>query len=495
MKNYLKLAEKFETINNLKNARGILSWDNSVMMPEGASNDRASQFQAIESVCHDIINSTEVSDLLDSVEENELKDLNQWQSSNLKLMRNEWVHSTAIDKKLLKEFIYSSTECEMRWRGAKAGNDFKTYAVFFKKVLKLSREIADIKSEKLGVSKYDALLDQYDSGRRSSQIDKVFDDLLEFIPDFIPDVLEKQKSEEGFKVPPGKFSISKQKELARKLMEKIGFDFNKGRLDESLHPFCGGTSEDVRITTRYKEDEFINSLMGVLHETGHAMYELGLPRDYISQPVGQALGMTTHESQSLLMEMQVCRSKAFISFLSPLLSEYFGADDAYEIGNLYRYYNHVQPSLIRVDADEVTYPLHIIIRYQIEKKMIEGDIEVHELPFVWNDLYKKYLGLNVPSDREGCMQDIHWSDGSFGYFPTYTLGAITASQFYAKFRKDNPNIDDEIVSGNFSSLIHWLRENIHSKGSCLKADDLLYDVTGDRINSNIYKEYLKNKYL
>jgi carboxypeptidase Taq len=278
-------------------------------------------------------------------------------------------------------------------------------------------------------------------------------------------------------------------------MKQIGFNFDQGRLDVSLHPFCGGTSQDVRITTRYKEDDFTQSLMGVLHETGHAMYELGLPKDYSTQPVGLALGMTIHESQSLLMEMQVCRSRPFINYLSTILPQYLGKSDAYKPDNLYNLYNNVEPGLIRVDADEVTYPLHVIVRYEIEKDLVEGDMEVDDIPQAWNEAYKKYLGIDVPNDKDGCMQDIHWSDGSFGYFPTYTLGAMTAAQFYKKAVDDNPEIPSEIERGDFSRLVTWLRENIHSQGSLHSPTELTEKVTGESLSSEIFKSYLQDKYL
>lgn len=495
MKSYLKLAEKFETMSRIDNSLAILSWDNSVIMPSGSAASRGQDIATLAALSHQIINSPEISDLLDDAEQpNNISDLDEWQKSNLKLMRHQWQHATSIPEKLLKDFSVAGSKCEIHWRQAKQDNDFKTYAHFQKPVLELGQEIASLKAEALGLSKYDALLDQYDAGRRSEEINKVFAELESFLPEFIQQVLEKQKTKDII-LPEGKFSTDKQKSLGVSLMEKIGFDFNRGRLDISSHPFCGGTVDDIRITTRYDESNFTESLMGVLHETGHALYESGLPEPYKTQPVGKALGMTVHESQSLLMEMQVCRSEEFISYLLPLIKESFGDQPAFEADNFYRMYNKVEPSLIRVDADEVTYPLHVIIRYKLEKAMVEGDLTIDDLPSAWNEQYKKLLGVDVPNDKLGCLQDIHWSDGSYGYFPTYTLGAMYAAQFYDKCKCDNPEISEEIKSGNFNRLISWLRENIHSKGSILPANDLLKQVTGRDLDVELYKRYLSDKYL
>jgi carboxypeptidase Taq len=494
MKSYLKLAEKFETTANIYKAMSILGWDNSVMMPEGSAEDRAKQQATLGAIAHQMIVSAEVKDLLQAAEA-ETKDLDQWQKANLRLMRNEWVHNNAVPEKLLKEFTMVSSECEMRWRTARADNDFKTFSIFLKKVLKLSREIADLKSKALGVSRYNALLDQYDEGRKSEDIDKIFADLKTFLPDFIDNVMSKQSKQKPAVTPSGHYPVETQKQISIELMKIIGFDFEKGRLDVSSHPFSGGTPDDVRITTRYNEKDYTDSLMSVFHETGHALYSAGQPLRYRDQPVGNSLGMSIHESQSLLIEMQVCRSRDFLNFLEIYTKKYFG--DSYENSaeNLYAYYNKVQPSLIRVGADEVTYPIHVIIRYEIEKQLVEGVMEVDDIPAVWNKMMKDMLGVTVPSDREGCMQDIHWSDGSFGYFPTYTLGAMTAAQFYAQAKRDYPNIPAEISKGNFSTLVSWLREKIHSQGCLYTADQLIKNTTGEPLNAEVFKGYLRDKYL
>jgi carboxypeptidase Taq len=263
-----------------------------------------------------------------------------------------------------------------------------------------------------------------------------------------------------------------------------------------LHPFCGGTPDDVRITTRYDETNFTRALMGVLHETGHALYERGLPAHWRRQPVGDARGMSVHESQSLLVEMQACRSREFLEFTAPLLRDAFGGKGpAWEPDNLYRIYTQVERGFIRVDADEVTYPAHVILRYRLEKAMVAGDLEVEDLPGEWNHAMRELVGVTPPTDREGCLQDIHWYDGAWGYFPTYTLGAMTAAQLFAAAKRADTTIPAAIARGNFAPLLAWLRMNIHGKGSLLSTSDLLRQATGSSLDARIYEDHLKRRYL
>jgi carboxypeptidase Taq len=494
MKSYAKLTEKFDKMANLYNATAILNWDQSVMMPEHANEGRANQLATIYSICHNLITEKETEELLTDTEQNEKNTLNQWEKANLRVMRSYWVHANAVPDKLNTEFTVETSKCEMIWRKAKPENDFKSFAESLKKVLKLSREIATLKADYLNLSKYNALLDGYDTGRRFENFEPIFEDLKKFLPNFIANVVDKQKSRKKPIKPEGIFAIDKQKKLAEIIMQKIGFDFKSGRLDVSAHPFCGGNNDDVRITTRYDEKDFTKSLMSVMHETGHAMYNFGLPKEYKTQPVGNDLGMTIHESQSLLVEMQVCRTMPFIKFLTPIAKEIFGDIQGINEENLLGIYTEVKPDFIRVDADEVTYPLHVIIRYEIEKALIEGEMQVDDLPQVWNTKYKDYLGLDVPNNTLGCMQDIHWSGGSFGYFPTYTLGAMTAAQFYKKAKLTIPELENQISTGNFSNLMNWLHENIHNKGQLYLPDELIENVTGKQLNFNDFKDYLVGKY-
>ena len=279
-------------------------------------------------------------------------------------------------------------------------------------------------------------------------------------------------------------------------MAALSFDFDHGRLDESLHPFSAGTPDDLRITTRYDEADFTSALMAVLHETGHALYERGLPARWRRQPVGRARGMDIHESQSLIVEMQACRSSAFLVYAAPLLRQAFaGSGPAWEADNLHRLAIRVERGFIRVDADEVTYPAHVILRYELERDMIAGGLSVPDLPEAWNAGMERLLGATPPDDRRGCLQDIHWYDGAWGYFPLYTLGALTAAQMFAAARKADPGLGGAIAEGRFKPLLRWLEHNVHGLGSYLEADELIRRATGAPLGTEAFKAHLKERYL
>jgi carboxypeptidase Taq len=279
-------------------------------------------------------------------------------------------------------------------------------------------------------------------------------------------------------------------------MKRLGFDFEHGRLDTSHHPFCGGVPDDVRLTTRWDESGFLSGLMGVLHETGHALYERGLPVRWRHQPVGEARGMSFHESQSLLVEMQACRSREFIDYLAPVVSATFGGSGAaWGADNLYRIYTRVERSLIRVDADEVTYPAHVILRYRLEKALIAGDLDLADLPGAWREAMRELVGIVPHDDRDGCLQDIHWPGGAWGYFPTYTLGAMTAAQLFDAATLADSSIRPSIAKGEFGPLMSWLRTNVHSRGALLPTRDLLAAATGKPLDPAIYKAHLARRYL
>ncbi|MDH5750008.1 MAG: carboxypeptidase M32, partial [Rhodospirillales bacterium] len=419
-----------------------------------------------------------------------------WQAANVREMRRLWVHATALDEALVLALSRAGSACENKWREARPKGDFAAILPELKTLLSLVRETAQAKADALGVSPYDALLDQYEPGGKSAEIDPVFADLESFLPGFLGEVLEHQAQEPAVIPLQGPFSIAAQRALGVKMMAALGFDFDFGRLDVSLHPFCGGTPDDVRITTRYDESDFTSSLMGVVHETGHAMYERGLPEKWRRQPVGEARGMSMHESQSLLIEMQVCRSSDFLSFAAPHMREAFkGSGPAWGADNLGRLYTRVERSFIRVDADEVTYPLHVLLRYGLEKALIKGEMEADDIPLAWNEGMERLLGITPPSDREGCLQDLHWYDGAWGYFPTYTLGAMTAAQLFAAARKADAAILPGIARGDFAPLMAWLRTNVHEKASSKTGREILIEATGQPLNAQVFEGHLRARYL
>jgi len=316
------------------------------------------------------------------------------------------------------------------------------------------------------------------------------------LPDLLDAVLSRQAALPLTPIPSGSFPVELQRRVGMQLMEQIGFDFEHGRLDVSAHPFCGGTPDDVRITTRYDESDFARALIGVLHETGHALYQRGLPAQWRLQPVGRARGMAVHESQSLFLEMQVCRSRAFLTFAAPILRETF-ADDGpgWDADALHRRQICVKRSLIRVDADEVTYPSHVILRYRLERAMIAGDLVPADLPGAWADGLRQLLGIVPANDREGCLQDIHWYDGVWGYFPTYTLGALIAAQLFEAAREAIPDVLVAIGRGEFAPLLGWLRERVHSKGSLLSTSELVENATGRPLGTASFERHLHDRYL
>jgi carboxypeptidase Taq len=364
------------------------------------------------------------------------------------------------------------------------------------RVLRLQREIAVIKGDYLGRGPYEALLDQYEPGGSVATFDRLFDEIAAFLPDLLEAALTRQAATPSPPAPSGPFPVELQRRVGMRLMERIGFDFAHGRLDVSAHPFCGGIPDDVRITTRYDENDFARALMGVLHETGHALYQRGLPAEWRLQPVGRARGMAVHESQSLLLEMQVCRSRAFAIFAAPILREAFsGGGPGWETDALYRRQIRVQRSLIRVDADEVTYPAHVILRYRLERAMLAGDLVPADLPGAWAEGLQGLLGIAPANNGEGCLQDIHWYDGVWGYFPTYTLGALIAAQLFEAARAAIPDVLQAIAAGEFAPLLGWLREQVHAKGSLLSTSDLVESATGRPLGTASFERHLQDRYL
>ncbi len=492
---YQELERRHARIAAIGDALGILGWDTQTIMPEGANDGRAEQTATLSVIAHELATDPRIADLLADAETD--TGLDAWQRANLREMRRHHIQSTAIPADLVEATSKAVSVCEMTWRAARAESDFAKLLPSLTEVLARVREGADAMGSVMGISAYDALLDSHDPGARAERIDALFADLSTFLPDLIGRVLDRQAAAPAAVDPQGPFPVEKQRELGVRMMERLGFDFSRGRLDVSLHPFCGGATGDVRITTRYDEANFTDALMGILHETGHALYEQNRPRAWLGQPVGQSRGMAVHESQSLLMEMQACRSPEFITWLAPVVRETFGGEGpAWESLNLRRLYSRVERGFIRVNADEVTYPAHIILRYRLEKALIAGDLTLPDLPGAWNDGMAELVGVVPPNDRLGCLQDIHWPGGGWGYFPSYTLGAMTAAQLFDAARTADPEIVPALSRGEFAPLVAWLRVNVHETG-CFHAsgDELLTAATGRPLDSSVFKRHLEQRYL
>ena len=383
MSAYQQLEARFRRLGALDEAIGVLNWDGATMMPPGGAATRAEQLATLSRLAHEQLAAAEVGDLLAEAE-GESGGLDPWQRANLREMRRRRGHAAAMSGALVEAVSRASSACETVWRKARPENDFAAVLPLLDEMLRLQREVAAAKAEHLGVSPYEALLDRYEPGGSVAMIDRLFAEIAGFLPDLIEAALARQGALAPPPAPPGPFPIAAQRHAAVRLMEAVGFDFSHGRLDVSAHPFCSGAPDDVRITTRYDESDFGKALMGVLHETGHALYKRNLPAMWRLQPVGAARGMAVHESQSLLLEMQCCRSPAFISFAAPILREAFAGDGpGWEAEALYRRQIRVSRSLIRVEADEVTYPAHVILRYRLEQAMIAGDLRPRDLPGAW----------------------------------------------------------------------------------------------------------------
>lgn len=494
-KNYTLLEQKQEQLSHISHLLGTLNWDAAVMLQPGSAANRHQEIATLGMLCHRLQTEDEFLQLLSKAEQ-EVDALDKWQQLNLKLMRRNYDHATCLTEDIEHTHSMVCSASEFAWRKARATNDFNSYAEHLDKVFDSVRNIAKIKSDKFCLSEYDVLLDGFDPGRRSSEIKPVFEKLKRELSKLYQDIGQKQVSEKILSLK-DKIPEELQKQIGLHIMKDMGFDFDRGRLDKSTHPFCSGTNDDVRITTRYDESNFISSLYGVIHETGHALYQLNLPAKYRNQPIGDPMGMAFHESQSLIMELQACTSRNFTEYLSKILRDHFSiSGPEYSAENLYKLITRVKPSFIRVEADEVTYPLHVILRYEIEQEIIFNNLKAKDLPTIWNEKMKAYLGIEPKNYAEGCLQDIHWPSGWVGYFPCYTNGAIIASMLMKNAIEQQPKISDDLKSGNFKKLNDLLNANLRNHGSSLDSSDLLKNSTGhEHIDADIFLDYLKHKYL
>lgn len=493
MSAYKDLEKIFERISHLNHLHAIVNWDEAVMMPIGGGVARAKALATLDALIHETLTQKKIAELIKRAKEEPLN--NSWEQANLKWIEKKYRKATSLPSELIRKITEASVRSEQAWRQYRKENNWQDFMPFLKKLLNLIKKSATIRSQCLQKSPYDVLIDDYSANINQALIDPIFKQLATTLPNLTQQVMEKQRLETVIQ-PEGPFPIDKQHALGLEIMHTMGFDFNRGRLDVSHHPFCGGVPQDIRITTRYNIDEFMTSVMAICHETGHAYYEQQLPTKWIDQPVGHVNNMSLHESQSLLLEMQACRTQAFMHYLSPLVKKYFGNYTAYTPDNLFRLCTRVKPGYIRVDADEVTYSLHIILRYEIEKELIEGEMNISDLPDAWDAGMTKYLGLSTKDNyKNGVMQDVHWPSGFFGYFPAYSLGSLIAAQLFAAAKKTHPKLLQQISKGVFSTLLNWLNKNIHSRASSVNTQQLLSDATGETLNPSFFMTHLRDRYL
>ena len=487
-----KLKRHFYRIGTLAEIDAILNWDMETTMPTGAQEARAEQVALLETHIHALTRDVHVGEWIAAAEQEPLDELS---AANLKEIRRRWVHATAVPDDLVEAFSKARSKCSMVWRGARDVGDFASVMPYLEEVVNLTRRQGEARAQALGVSTYDALLDAYEPDRTAEEIAVVFRELETFLPALTQEIMEAQRRE----TPPidvrGVFPSDAQKRVARRVMQMLGFDFERGRLDESMHPFCGGIPDDVRITTRYDESDFFFGLLGVVHETGHALYEQGLPVAWRRLPGGQARSMSIHESQSLLYEMQLGCGPHLLEPLAPILREELALEGpAWTAENLQRVATRVNPGLIRIRADEVTYPAHVILRFRLERALIAGDLQVRDLPGAWREGMKTLLAIAPESDRDGVLQDIHWYEGLFGYFPTYTLGALSAAQLFESAYKDS-DVSEGLARADFEPLRLWLRRNVHQHGSLISADEIMTKATGETLSCAAFRRHLERRYL
>jgi carboxypeptidase Taq len=489
---YDELARHWARLHRFHHLYAMASWDRAAIMPPKGSEARALALAEMDALLHRLRTDPGLAALLARAEG---ESLDASARANLREMRRDWSSSTALPPALVEAKSLATSRCEQAWREQRPAGDWAGFLVNLREVVRLAREEAKYLAEASGLAVYDALLDQFEPATTSVEVDAVFGDLQTWLPGLVRAVRDKQASESVVE-PVGPFAKAAQRALSLEVMALLGFDFEAGRLDESAHPFSGGVPEDTRLTTRYREDDFVQSLMGTIHETGHARYEQNLPRESLGQPVARARSAAIHESQSLAFEMQLGRSAGFIARLAPLLAARFGAQPAFEAGNLQRLLTRVRPGLIRVDADELTYPAHVILRYGIEKRLIEGEIEADDIPALWDEGMASLLGVDTRGNfKDGCMQDVHWSAGLFGYFPCYTLGAMYAAQWFAAIRRGMPDLDTRLAAGDLAPVFDWLRARIWQQASRWTTAELAGHASGERLSALHFRRHLEARYL
>ncbi|PPQ35617.1 carboxypeptidase M32 [Rhodopila globiformis] len=488
---YERLKARFGLAATIGECASMLNWDAAAVMPPGGAAARGDQLALLAVLRHQHLTAPEVADDLAAATTD-----NAWDAANLRLMQRMYRRARALPASLVEAQTKAASACEKVWRVARQRADYALVRPHLAEVVRLTRDSAAALGEALGLTPYDALMDEHQHGIGAADVEPIFAAYETFLAETLPAVERRQAAEPAPVRPQGPFPVVAQQRLCRAIAEGLGLDFDHARLDESAHPFSGGTPADVRITTRYAEDDCTQAILAVVHETGHALYERGLPAAYARQPVGEAAGMAVHESQSLIVEMQAFRSDPFLSWLGGRLHETFGGDPAcYRLENLGRLWRHVARGTIRVDADEVTYPAHVILRFRLEQALVSGQLDVADLPGAWNDGLKALLGITPPNDAEGCLQDIHWYDGAFGYFPSYTLGAMSAAQLMQAAREQVAGLDEAFSRGDLSPLLAWLRVHVHQVGSSLGMNAILQRATGRPLDPLAFQTHLRRRYL
>ena len=485
---YDALLDHYEQLSNVNSANMLLSWDQEVMMPEGGTPARSQQKSALSSLSHDLLTEDKVGDWLDELAE---ADLTDEQDAVVREIRREYERADRVPNDLVAEISEKTSEALPKWKEAKEEDDFSIFAPILEELIELKKEYAAHIDDE--ADPYEVLFADYEPYLDLETAERVLERLREELVPLIADIRESDvELADPFE---GDFDVDTQEELARDTLDTLGYDWEHGRLDTAPHPFSTGNQFDARVTTRFAEDDPLGALTSTIHEFGHARYTLGLPREQYGNPLGESRDLTVHESQSRLWENHVGRSRVFWEKFLPAMKERFPQvedatpEDAYEAAN-----EVYEDNLIRVEADELTYHMHIIVRFEIERELIEGDLDVADVPERWNDKYEEYLGIRPETDAEGCLQDIHWSHGSFGYFPTYSLGSVLAAQIYDALEDDIGPVDETVRSGDFDVVADWLEEHVHQHGARYTTPELIREATGEDFTADYFLDYAREKY-
>jgi carboxypeptidase Taq len=501
---YAELCRLLREAATLGSIGSLLGWDQETYMPHAAADHRAEQSSLISALAHERSTSPRIGELLARCEADRTLtgDKTGPEAANLREIRRDYDLATKLPTELVAELAKVGSQAQEAWKDARARNDFAAFAPWLEKMMTLTRRKAECYGVPAGGSElYDALLDEYEPGVTAKMVEATFQPLEKRLSALVKDLAQGKGPDES--VLNLKIDPARQHELGRFVLRAMGFDLGAGRLDTTTHPFCSGMAPgDTRLTTRYRDERFTDALYGTMHEAGHGLYEQGLPKlgpggtgeGRFGQPLGSSISLGIHESQSRMWENFVGRSREFWAWLWPHVQLIAGpAADGFGVDDIARAVNTARPSLIRVEADEATYNLHVMIRFELERRLIAGDLKVKDLPGAWNAAYKRSLGVDVPDDRRGCLQDVHWSFGLVGYFPTYTLGNLYAAQLWEAINAAIPDLRQRIARGDFAALKSWLNTNVHAHGRRYRAADLCVMVTGAPLSADPLLRHLEGK--
>ncbi|TCJ14475.1 carboxypeptidase M32 [Flaviaesturariibacter flavus] len=490
MPTYDEYVRRMQRIADIRYAAAVLQWDQETYLPPKGAHYRGQQLSSLSEMAHEAFTADDMGQLLREL----LADatLSDTARRNVELTLEDYTKSRRYSASLVRRLCEASNRSFHSWIEARRQNDFRVFEKDLAALVELKKEEASILGD--FAHPYDALLNEYEKGATVAQLDVVFGELLPRLKGLLSEILAKDPGDD--RILKQHFAADAQWQWGLELIHDLGFDEAAGRQDRSEHPFTTSFSaQDVRITTRIDEGDLGNMGWSTIHEVGHALYEQGLPADQYGLPLGEAASLSIHESQSRLWENNVGRSRAFCRFVLPQLQRYFpdqlGHADA-EV--LFRAVNKVAPSLIRTEADEVTYHFHVFIRYELEKSLLEGRLSVRDIPGFWKEQYEKWLGITPPDDKQGALQDVHWSHGSFGYFPTYSLGSLYAAQFFSVAEAALPGLEENIAHGETGPLLAWLRENVHAHGRRFTSDELCRRISAQSLSSDYFIRYIRAKY-